>query len=230
MLTLYHHPFSPASRFVRLILAEYGANFDLIAENPWERRRDFLMLNPAGQVPILIENDGPPLCGAGPIMEYLDETRGYAMADRRLMPDHPDLRAETRRLVDWSMHKFDEEVIGYLVRERIYKQTMPNSVGGGAPDSAVLRIARANIYHHVRYFGYLAASRKWIGGDRISFADFALAAELSSADYLGEVPWDEDANLKNWYARIKSRPSFRPLLADKVLGLPPSLTYSDLDF
>ncbi|MFN4009172.1 glutathione S-transferase family protein [Pannonibacter carbonis] len=230
MLTLYHHPFSPSARFVRLLLGEYGANFELKSVNPWERHREFLMLNPAGTVPVLVENDGPPICGPLPIMEYLDETRGYAMADRRLMPDHPDRRAETRRLVDWALRKFDDEVVGHFVRERIYKQDMPRSVGGGEPDSAILRIARANIHHHMRYFGYLAASRKWLAGDRLSFADFALAAEFSCADYLGEVPWAEEDNVKAWYARVKSRPSFRPLLAEKMLGMPPAHSYADLDF
>ncbi len=129
MLTLYHHPFSPSSRFVRLILGEYGANYEMHTLNPWERRREFLMLNPAGTVPVLVENGGTPVCGPYAIMEYLDETRGYAMGDRRLMPDHPELRAETRRLVEWGLRKFDDEVVGHFVRERIYKQDMPRSVG-----------------------------------------------------------------------------------------------------
>ena len=120
--------------------------------------------------------------------------------------------------------------VGHLVRERIYKQTMPKSAGGGEPDSAALRVARANIHHHIKYFGYLAASRRWIAGEALSFADFALAAELSSADYLGEVPWHTEENVKNWYARVKSRPSMRPLLTEKVLGMPASATYADLDF
>lgn len=163
-------------------------------------------------------------------MEYLDETRGYAVGDRRLMPDHPDARAETRRLVDWALNKLDSEVVGPFVRERIYKQEMAASVGGGSPDSAVLRVARSNIAHHLRYFGYLAATRNWLGGDRLTFADFAVAAELSCADYLGEVPWAEEENVKAWYARIKSRPSFRPLLAERILGMPAAVSYADLDF
>ncbi len=230
MLNLYHHPFSPSSRFLRLVLAEYGVSAEMRIERPWERRREFLMLNPAGAVPVLVENDGPAICGAFAIMEYLDETRGYAVGDRRLMPDHPEVRAETRRLVDWALNKLDHEVVGLFVRERVYKQEMPNSAGGGAPDSSALRAARANIHHHMRYFGYLVASRNWIGGEKLSFADFAIAAELSCADYLGEIPWSNEENVKSWYARVKSRPSFRPLLAEKILGMPPAASYADLDF
>lgn len=230
MLVLYHHPFSPASRFVRLVLAEYDAHFDSRVENPWERRREFLLLNPSGTVPVVVENEGTPVCGPRVLMEYLDETRGYMVPERRLMPDNAGKRAEVRRLAEWFLTKFDSEVVGHFVREKVYKLEMPKEVGGGEPDSALLRLGRTNIRSHLRYIGYLAASRRWLGGDRLSFADFAAAAELSCADYLGEVPWDEDENAKAWYARMKSRPSFRPLLAEKLPGLRPAPTYADLDF
>lgn len=230
MLKLYHHPFSPESRFIRLALGEYGIPFETHTEYPWARRREFLMLNPAGTLPVLKENDGPAVCEASVIMEYIDETRGYAIPNRRLLPDHPEARAETRRLTSWFLQKFHAEVIGYIVHERIYKQEMPNSIGGGQPDSSILRVARTNMRNHLRYIGYLAATRKWLAGDKLSFADLAAASFLSCADYLGEVPWSEDENVKSWYARVKSRPSFRPVLADKMLGMPPSQTYADLDF
>ncbi len=230
MLTLYHQPFSPACRFVRLILAEYGVRHELVVERPWERRKGFMAMNPAGTLPIAVENDGPPVVGAGPIMEYLDETRGYAQGDKRLMPDHPDRRAETRRLVEWFLWKFDEEAVGHLVHERIYKLEMPTAMGGGAPESTVLRAARTNLRHHLRYIEYLTATRNWLAGERLTFADIAAAAELSTADYLGEVPWADNEHVKMWYSRVKCRPSFRTLLAETIRGLPPSPTYSDLDF
>ncbi len=229
MLTLYHHPFSSASRFIRLIIGEYGLSADLIVERTWERRQEFLMHNPAGTVPVLIENDGPAICGAPVIMEYLDETRG-PMAHHRLMPDNFESRAEMRRLVDWFLTKLEQETVMPLARERIYKLEMPKDAGGGAPDSAVLRAARANMRTHIRYVGYLAGTRNWLAGERMTYADLAAAAALSVCDYLGEVPWAHDDNVKNWYARIKSRPGFRTLLTDAVRGLPAAQTYADLDF
>jgi glutathione S-transferase len=230
MLKIFHHPFSASSRFVRLVTAEYGIQAELIVENPWERRREFLLMNPAGSLPVISENGGPPICGPGPIMEYIDETRGYAMAERRLMPNHAELRAEVRRLVEWFLGKFEGEVTGYLVNEKILKLEMPRELGGGAPDSAVLRAARANIRHHLKYVGYLAGTRDWLAGPKMSFADLAAAAAISCIDYLGEVPWDDDEQAKQWYSRVKSRPSFRPLLADRVLAMPAAPCYVDLDF
>ncbi|MDR3373698.1 MAG: glutathione S-transferase family protein [Ancalomicrobiaceae bacterium] len=230
MITLYHHPFSVQSRFIRLASAEYGIQVECVVERPWERRDAFLLMNPAGTLPVVVENDGPAIVGALPIMEYLDETRGFVAGDKRLMPNHPDARAEVRRLVDWFCGKFDAEAVGYLVHEKLFKLEIPRADGGGEPDSTVLRVARTNMRHHLKYIGYLAATRDWLAGPRLSFADLAAAAALSCADYLGEVPWDEDENARNWYSRVKSRPSFRPLLLEKVLAMPPAAAYADLDF
>ena len=230
MFTLYHHPFSSPSRFIRLMCAEYGVQAECIVERPWERREDFMLLNPAGTVPVVVENTGPPICGPTPIMEYLDETRGYALGDRRLMPNSTEMRAEVRRLVDWFLVKCEGEAVGYFVTEKLFKLEMPRDQGGGEPDSSLLRVARANLRHHLKYLDYLCATRDWLAGPRMTLADLAAAAALSCADYLGEVPWDEEEHVRHWYSRIKSRPSFRPLLQEKVLAMPPSPVYADLDF
>ncbi|MDQ0317222.1 glutathione S-transferase [Amorphus orientalis] len=213
-----------------MALAEYDTKVELVTEHVWQNREAFLRLNPAGEVPVVIENDGPPLCGANVIMEYLEDTRGYAAGKRRMMPDNPDARAEVRRLCEWFLSKFHAEVSDPYVRERIYKVEMPAGAGGGAPDSASLRTARQNMRHHLRYLGHLVSKRDWIAGDAISFADLAAATAVSVVDYLGEVPWNEDDAARSWYARMKSRPSFRPILAEIARGVRPAHHYADLDF
>ena len=230
MITLYHHPYSAACRFIRLILAEQGLEFELIEERAWERRPEFLSLVAEGTVPALIENNRPPIIGASVIMEYLNETHEESNSKRQLLSEDPEIRAETRRLVNWFLHKFDSEVGRYLFTERVQKLQMTKNMGGGEPDSEVLKVARANLRHHLRYIGYLSSSRNWLAGPLQSYADFIAAAQLSTADYFGEVPWDEDDSAKAWYARIKSRPSFRELLNDRLPGIPASNTYTDLDF
>jgi glutathione S-transferase len=227
---LFHHPFCPHSRFVRLMLGEYGVAARLVEERVWERREAFLLLNPAGTTPVLVEEGHPAVPGADIIAEYLDETRGAELDDRRLLPTEPSTRVEVRRLTGWFNAKFFEEVTNLLVVERIYKRHMSVNHGGGPPDTQAIRAARSNIRYHLAYIGWLMRGRTWLAGERLSHADLAAAAHLSVADYLGDVPWNEDEGAKIWYARVKSRPSFRTILADTLPGIPPSATYADLDF
>lgn len=230
MPTLYHHPLCPHSRFVRLILNEYAIETELVEERATERRREFLELDPAGRTPLLIDDDGSVIGGAKEIADYLDETRGAPFGQGRLLPTSTPARIETRRLVDWFNAKMFEEVTSWLITEKVYKRFACAGAAGGAPDMDVLRIARANLRHHLRYVGYLIKARRWLAGDRLTYADFAAAAHLSCADYLGDVPWEEDEAAKHWYQRIKSRPAFRPLLADRQPGMIPGSVYCELDF
>src|SRR5215472_6054651 len=185
MLTLFHYPICPHSRFVRLVLEEYGLTAKLVEERVWERR---------------------------------------------LLPAEHAARIEVRRLMNWFNDKFFEEASGPLVTERVYKRHVPAAAGGGPPDTETLRAAKSNIKYHLAYIGWLVRRRDWLAGDNLTYADLSAAAHLSVADYLGDVPWDEDETAKSWYARIKSRPSFRGLLAEALPGLAPSKTYADLDF
>jgi glutathione S-transferase len=230
MLTLLHHPLCPHSRYVRLILGEYAIAARLIEERFWERREEFLLLNPAGEIPVLVTDGQPAIPSASIIAEYIEETRAPSEADDRLLPAAGIERVEVRRLASWFNDKFYTEVSSPLVREREFKRHMTTEQGGGPPDTEALRAARHNIRYHLAYLGWLVRTRDWLAGERLSLADLAAAAHLSVADYLGEVPWNEDEAVKHWYARVKSRPAFRPLLADTLAGLPPAKNYADLDF
>ena len=230
MPKLFHHPLDPLSRFVRLALAEYGVEAELQEERSFERRRDFLALNPAGTLPVLHEDNGTVVPGTGPIAEWLDETRGHLAPDRRLLPEPPHERIEVRRLLDWFNGKFFAEVTNWLVTEKVYKRFMSAEQGGGAPSMEMVRAARANIRYHLHYIGYLVARRNFIAGAELTFADLAAAAHVSCVDFLGDVPWSENEMAKSWYARMKSRPSFRSILADRVPGIVPAANYADLDF
>jgi len=221
MLVLYHLPLVPACRKIRLALAEKGVAFQLKAEKIWERRPAFLALNPAGDVPV-VEVDGRAVSGANAVAEYLEE----AYPDPPLIPGDAAMRAEVRRLVDWFDIKFDREVTENLVGEKVMRRFL----GRGQPDTQAIRAGRHNITIHLDYIAWLADRRSWLAGDALTYADLAAAAHLSCVDYLGDVPWQHNPGAKDWYARIKSRPSFRPLLIDKIAGLPPPRHYTDLDF
>ncbi len=138
-------------------------------------------------------------------------------SERRLLPTTMGERIEVRRLMAWFNEKFFEEASNPLVTERIYKRFMSEDDGGGAPAADVIRAAKANVRYHLAYIGWLAQTRNFLAGDRLTYADLAAAAHLSAIDYLGDVPWIEDDAAKAWYARVKSRPSFRPL-AERMAG------------
>lgn len=245
MATLHHHAFCPHSRFVRLVLGEYGHEPELVEVRPWERRPEFLMLNPAGETPVLSADgalhpdsgeDGQQPDGAAALVlsradvinEYVDELLGARTPDQRLLPGGIAARAEARRLTSWFNDKFFSEVTTYLCTEKIYKRFMASELGGGPPDMNGVRAARANVRYHMRYIGFLLRDRPFLAGHSLTSADLAAAAHLSCVDYLGDVPWSEDEAAAAWYGRIKSRPSFRTLLQDLVPGMAPATTYTRL--
>ncbi len=226
MFTLYHFPLDPASRFIRLLMAEYGLEVELITENPWENRKEFLMLNPAGAVPVLV-HEGHAICGAFAIAEYIDETVGAKRGTGRLMPKDAAARAEVRRIVEWFLLKFETDAGRIFMTERLLKRFAATA---GAPDVSALRSAASNLRYHLLYIGFLLQHQNTLAGDSLTHADFAAAACLSSLDYFGDMAWEADENVKPWYSRMKSRPSFRPLLSERVQQLTPHSGYSDLDF
>ena len=222
MRTLYHFWISPACRKVRLALAEKELKFELKIEKPWERRPGLLARNPAGEVPVLIDENEITLADSQAICEYLEET----YEDIRLLPEDRLDRAETRRLIGWFDRKFFSEVTDNLVEEKIMKRLTKS----GTPNTAAIRAGHHNIHYHLEYISYLVERRSWLAGDQFSLADIAAAAQLSSVDYLGDVPWEQHPSAKIWYARAQSRPSFRAILADNLPGMPAPSHYADLDF
>ena len=222
MRILYHLWLTPACRAVRIAMQEKGLDFDLILEKTWERRPSFLSLDPAGEVPILVEDDGAVIAGSGAILEYLED----AYHTEALIGESPTERAEVRRLMSWFNDKFGREVSDLIYEEKFVKRFLIKDV----PNSKAVRAGLKNIRTHLDYIGYLTERRNWLAGDEFSLADIVAGAHLSSIDYMGDVPWDAFAPAKEWYARLKSRPSLRPLLEDYIPGFPPPKHYADLDF
>ncbi len=222
MRTLYHLWLHPFSREIRLVLGEKGLEYEPQVEKIWERRTDFLILNPAGDVPVLVEPDGTTLSNNWVICEYLEEV--YTGVD--LLGKDAVQRAETRRLVSWFDNKFNREVTDNLVGEKMMKRFMRL----GEPNGPSVRAGHVNIHYHLDYIGFLTEKRNWLAGDNFSLADIAAAAHLSTVDYLGDVPWDEHPMAREWYARVKSRPSFHDILNERIPGLAPVSHYEDVDF
>lgn len=222
MRTLFHLWLHPFSRKVRIALAEKKLDFDLRIEKIWERRTEFLAMNPAGDVPVLVEPDGTILANSQVICEYLEEV----YIESNLLGLDPVQRAETRRLASWFDVKFSHEVTDNLVGEKLMKRFLKL----GEPHGPSIRAGHANIHYHLDYIGFLTEKRNWLAGDHFSLADIAAAAHLSAIDYVGDVPWEEHHAAREWYAKVKSRPSFRPLLEDRIPGFAPAPHYENVDF
>ncbi|MEO1264822.1 MAG: glutathione S-transferase family protein [Pseudomonadota bacterium] len=244
-LRLTHFKLCPFSRAIRLVLGELGLRPEFVDVQPWALDRTFLAANPAGTLPVVETRDGRLLIGAYATAEFIDdlgsdeairacfaaEPATVERSSRRLdtlFPGDIDSRAEVRRLIDWFHLKFDREVSQELLHEKV--RPVLDRKTSRAPDAAMLRAARANLKYHLSYVGFLADQRRWLGGDEISYADLAAAAHLSIADYLGEIDWEDVPYAQVWYQLVKSRPSFRPLLEDRVPGVAPPAHYAELDF
>lgn len=218
---LYHFPLSPFSRKVRLSLAEKKIEVQLIEERYWEKDPDFLRRNPAGKVPVL-RIGNRTYSESSAICEYLEDT----YPDPPLLPRDSEGRYEARRLVSWFDDKFHAEVTSKLMGERVFRKVM----GTGYPDSANVKSGSRAIKYHIDYMAWLLDQRRWLAGDVMTLADFAAAAHLSCLDYISDVDWNRSDAVKDWYAKIKSRPAFRSILADQIPGFPPPSHYADLDF
>ncbi len=221
MARLFHVPLSPFCRKVRLSLAEKKIEVELVEEKYWEQDPDFLRRNPAGKVPVL-RLDGIMMSESAAICEYIEETR----PEPPLLPSDPVQKLEVRRLVSWFDDKFHAEVTSKLLYERVNKKVMKQ----GYPDSTNVKAGAKAIKYHLDYMAWLLDHRRWLAGDKMTLADFAAAAHLSALDYISDVDWNRNEGVKDWYAKIKSRPAFRALLADQVSGFPPPKHYNDLDF
>ncbi len=221
MNRLYHVALSPFCRKVRLTLAEKKVEVELVEERYWEKSSDFLRRNPAGKVPVL-RYDNRLFSESQAICEYLDEV----IPTPPLMPRDADARYEVRRLCTWFDDKFNAEVTAKVMGERVWKKVQKR----GYPDSKTVKEGLAAIKFHIDYMAWLLDQRRWLAGDVMTLADFAAAAHLSCLDYISDVDWNRSEVVKEWYAKIKSRPAFRSLLADQLPGVPPSPQYAELDF
>ena len=221
MVLLIHHTTSPFARKIRLQMSEKKMLFVLKEEEPWNLSPDLYKLNPAGELPVML-NDGEVVVGHYAISEFLEETQ----SEIPLIYGSSKQKAEIRRVTDWFDNKFYREVYQNIVFEKVNKRFS----NGLAPDSKVLKIGLNNIGYHLEYIEWLLSKHQYLVGEELSLADLTAAAHFSVIDYLGDVPWDEFPASKLWYSKIKSRPSFKDLLRDTIRGILPAKNYTNLDF
>jgi glutathione S-transferase len=224
MRTLYHYPLHPGCRAVRICFAEKKLKLREAVIDPWEPDPDFTALSVEGVPPVLTDLTATgevTIVGTIALCEYADEGGSRVP----LLPGARHERAEIRRLATWFGQRFDHEVNALILPEKLETVRL-----GGTPNTDALREGRTALRDHLDYMTWLLERRDGLGGRAFTLADIMAAAHLSCLDYLGEVPWRDVPEVKSWYQRIKSRPSFRPLLSDRIPGLRPPRHYGDLDF
>ncbi|MGV2433018.1 MAG UNVERIFIED_CONTAM: glutathione S-transferase family protein [Rickettsiaceae bacterium] len=222
MQILYYYPLCPFSRQVRLVFKELGINISLIKEDYWNSSEQLIKFNPTGELPVLVETFDNVIAGIYPIIEYVNDKN----QNNFFMDNDPIKAAEVRRLLHWFNNKFYFEVSKVFIDEKLIRLVK----NLGSPRMDHLRIAKSNLSHHIAYIAHLLSERSWLASDKMTYADFAAASHLSILDYFGEIIWDQYPEVKEWYALIKSRPSFRPFLAEQIAGFIPPKHYYDLDF
>jgi glutathione S-transferase len=223
MWQLYQFPLCPFSRKVRLLLGEKGVGYELVRESPWARRDEFLDMNPSGQTPVMADSAaGITLIDSTAICEYFEETIEKAP----MIAGTAANRAEVRRLVAW----FDEKLYGEVVAPLLHERALKRIVHRATPDTKALREAMKMANAHLDYIDYLLDHRRWMAGPVLSLADLAAAAHVSVADYLGGIDWRGHEQTREWYAGLKSRPSFRPLLSERMEIVGPPDHYDKVDF
>jgi len=214
MRRLVHLVFQPASRLVRLMAGEKRLVID-----PHQAE------DAHAHMPVFTDLDGAECFGLWAIVDHLEG----AYPEVPLVPETPAERRETLRWLDWSMYVLNDHV----TKKIVYEKANPRFTGApsrSTPDMNVIRGGREALRELMPMLGKTVDLHGYLVSRACTLADLALAAHLSDLDYFGEVPWDTNVPLREWYMRMKSRPSFRSLLADRVPGQPPMSHYAELDF
>ena len=221
MITLYHYYLCSSSRYIRLILEEHKISYQTQLENYWKPQKDFLELNPAGHLPVLVNEENFSVIGAYACVEYIK--------DLELRPnffvDNYKEKAELNRLVQWFDVIFKKEVFDPIIYEKVYSRIVENIT----PNSENIRAALQNLDFHIQYFNYLLNNKNYFIKDELTYLDFLAAANFSVLDYLGLLNLKSRDNIREWYFKLKSRPSFRTLLKDQIVGLNPHENYKNMD-
>ena len=221
MITLYHYYFCSSSRYIRLILEEHKIRYDTQLENYFKPQKDFLQLNPAGHLPVLVNEENFAVVGANACIEYIKDLE----VSTKLFVDDYREKAEINRLIHWFDVIFKKEVFDPIIYEKVYSRIVKNIT----PNSENIRAALNNLDFHIQYFNYLLNSKNYFIKDELTYLDFLAAANFSVLDFLGLLNLNGYENIKEWYFKIKSRQSFKTLLKDQIVGINPHENYHNID-
>lgn len=220
-MKLYCYTLCPFSRTVRVILNENSVEYTVMNVKLQDDILNFKTENEWLHLPVLVIDNKKKtqISGEAAILFYLYENKIITR-----LPMEKALEIE--RIVERFNSFFFADVSWKLLSEKVlfYKES------GHYPDSSAIRSATNKIKSYMEELAWFIDRRNWLAGDDFSLADITVASHLSCIDYLGAIDWNNYELVKNWYMRVKCRPSFQPLLFERVPGILPVSTYSALDF
>ncbi|MDC3024017.1 glutathione S-transferase family protein, partial [Alphaproteobacteria bacterium] len=147
MYKLYYMPLNFYCRAARIILLEKKINFQIVNEPFWKRRIEFLKINPAGDLPVVVDQNRTNIIGYEGLVEYLEDQGVGA----KLLGDSPLKRLEVRRICMWVGRKLQKEVMENILDERVFNSLKENS----QPSSNILNAGRKNLNNHMKYFDWI---------------------------------------------------------------------------
>ena len=201
MMVLYSGTTCPFSHRCRFVLFEKGMDFEIRDIDLYNKPEDISVMNPYGQVPILVERD-LILYESNIINEYIDERFPHP----QLMPADPVMRARTRLF----LYNFEKELFIHVatLEDRTTKS-----------DEKRLNAARAAIRDRLSQLAPLLLKNKYMLGEEFSMLDVAMAPLLWRLDHYGiELP-KTAAPIQKYGERIFSRPAYIEALtpSEKVM-------------
>ena len=205
-MLLYNSPFAPGPRKVRMFAAEKNIKLDMKQVNLRERENFsdwFKAINPECTVPVLVPDEGDPICSAMPICYYLDALypEPYILGNTPLQRAH---------VVMWNMRMEN----GYAAGSQVLRNTHPffeNRAVAGADDvpqiAALGERATRMLEKFLKNTDQRLADNKYIAGSEFSMADITLLSSIDFAARFDRKIPEELGNLHRWHQEVSSRPS-----------------------
>lgn len=188
MMVLYSGSTDPFSQRCRFVLFEKGMDFEIRDIDLYHKPEDINVMNPYGEVPILVERD-LVLYESNIINEYIDERFPHP----QLMPPDPVERARARL----TLFNLEREIF-------VHVKTLEDRNSTEEQREA----ARQKIRDSLVGLAPVVAKRKYLNGDEFSMLDIALAPLLWRLSYYGiELP-PAAMPVQKYAERVFSRPAF----------------------
>lgn len=199
-MKLYGFPPSPNTWKVRALARHIGAPMELEIVDLTKRQQRseaYLALNPCGRTPLLVDGDFK-LWESSAIMQYL-----ASKTPTPLWPDDARIRADIARWLSWQVAHWNAGVVP-LAQENLVKPALKL----GDPDPYVVAKATEAFHKEASVLDKHLAQREYLVDDRLTLADFAVAAPLFLAEK-AKMPVEQYDNVRRWFAGQAAMPAWR---------------------